>query len=188
MRQFLATLLWEGRARGHEMVGACPDGALLAPLRAEGFRVAPLPLRRTTSPVTQARAFAALVRLLREEKPDLVHAHMPISGFLGRMAAKAAGVPHIAYTCHGFLFNQPSPWPRRVASFAMEWSAGRVTDLFLTVSEEEAADARRLGIARQPIAIGNGLDPAIFHPDPIASARIRGEFGVTDDRVVVIIV
>jgi glycosyltransferase involved in cell wall biosynthesis len=188
MRHFLAPLLREGRARGHEMVGACPDGPLLAPLRAEGFRIMPLPLKRSASPLAQAKGFAALVRLLRAEKPDMVHAHMPLSGFLGRMAARAAGVPRVAYTCHGFLFNQPSPLPRRAASLAMEWSAGKVTDLFMTVSEEEAGDARRLGLARAPVAIGNGRDPAVFHPDPEARLRVRTALGVRQDRVVVVIV
>jgi glycosyltransferase involved in cell wall biosynthesis len=188
MRHFLSPLLREGRARGHEMVGACPEGPLLAPLRAEGFRILPLPLERRASIAAQLRGFLALLDLLRAEKPDIVHAHMPLSGFLARMAAKAAGVPHIAYTCHGFLFNQPSALPRRVASFAMEWSAGRVTDLYLTVSSEEAADARRLLIARRPIAIGNGRDPAIFHPNPAARRRIRASLGVPEDRVVIVIV
>ncbi|MCB8879118.1 glycosyltransferase family 4 protein [Acidisoma cellulosilytica] len=188
MRHFLAPLLREGRARGHEMVGACPDGPLLVPLRAEGFRITPLPLKRSASPIAQLQGFAALVSLLRAEKPDLVHAHMPLSGFWGRMAARAAGVPHIAYTCHGFLFNQPSPWPRRAASFGMEWTAGKITDLYLTVSQEEARDARRLGIARKPIAIGNGRSPAIFHPNPVARARIRDGLGVPEDRVVIVIV
>ena len=71
MRHFLAPLLREGRARGHEMVGACPDGPLLAPLRAESFRLMPLPLKRSASPLAQAAGFAALVRLaaFREARP-----------------------------------------------------------------------------------------------------------------------
>ena len=71
----------------------------------------------------------------------------------------------------------------------MEWLAARVTDVFLTVSEAEAA--RRPPPAHQPrmpIAVGNGRDPAIFHPDPAARARIRAELGVPTDRVVVIAV
>lgn len=188
MRHFLAPLLREGRARGHEMIGACADGPLLAPLRAEGFRIMALPLKRSASPIAQLQGFAALVSLIRAEKPDLVHAHMPLSGFWGRFAAKAAGVPHIAYTCHGFLFNQPSPWPRRAASFAMEWTAGKISDLYLTVSAEEAADARRLLISRRAIAIGNGRDPTVFHPNPEARAHIRAALGVPEDRVVVVIV
>ena len=125
------------------------------------------------------RAFRSLVAILRAEKPDLVHAHMPISGFLARLAARVAGVPKVAYTCHGFLFNHASSsLPRRVLSFVMEWIAARVTDVFLTVSEAEARDARRLHIAAHAEAVRNGRDPAVFRPDPAARDRIRAELGV----------
>ncbi len=120
LAHFLAPLMRGARARGHEVIGVCADGPLLAPIRAEGFRIETPPLVRGLSPSAQARAYAALLALFRAEKPDLVHAHMPISGFLARLAARAAGVPRVAYTCHGFLFNQPAPWPRRAASLAME--------------------------------------------------------------------
>jgi glycosyltransferase involved in cell wall biosynthesis len=185
LRHFLLPLMRGARARGHEVIGVCADGALLADVRAEGFRVETPPLVRSLSPWAQWRAFRGLLALFRAEKPDLVHAHMPISGFLARLAARAAGVPHIAYTCHGFLFNQPAPWPRRAASLVMEWIAGRVTEIFTTVSTEEAADARRLRIAAQPIAIGNGRNPAIFRPNPAARAAVRGALGVPEDRVVI---
>jgi glycosyltransferase involved in cell wall biosynthesis len=188
LRQFLLPLMRGLRARGHEVVGVCAEGPHLDPVRAEGFRVEALPLARSISPVAQFRAFGALVALLRREKPDLVHAHMPISGFLARLAARAAGVPRVAYTCHGYLFNQPGSWTRRAASLAMEWIGGKVTDTYLTVSTDEAADARRLWINRRAVAIGNGRDPARFHPDPAARARIRAEFGVPEERVVVVIV
>ena len=113
---------------------------------------------------------------------------MPISGFLARLAARIAGVPRVAYTCHGFLFNQPGPAWRRALGLAMEWAGGRLTDVTLTVSTEEAADARRLWIARDAVAVGNGRDPARFRPDPAARTRIRQELGVPDHRVVVAIV
>ncbi len=128
------------------------------------------------------------MRLFRAERPDLVHAHMPISGFLARMAARVAGVPRVAYTCHGFLFNQQGSWPRRAAGFVMEWIGGRLTDVFMTVSASEAADARRLRIFRGAETIGNGRDPAVFHPDPAARARIRAALGTPADRVVVVAV
>ncbi len=185
LHHFLLPLMRGARARGHEVIGVCADGPLLADIRAEGFRIETPPLVRGLSPAAQGAAFQALLTLFRVEKPDLVHAHMPISGFLARVAARAAGVPCIAYTCHGFLFNQPAPWPRRAASLAMELTAGRITDIFTTVSTEEAEDARRLRIARNPIAIGNGRDPALFRPDPAARARIRAELGIPDDAVVI---
>jgi glycosyltransferase involved in cell wall biosynthesis len=188
LRHFLLPLMRGAAARGHEVIGVCADGPLLADVRAEGLRVEPLPLARSLSPAAQWRAFRALLQLIRRERPDIVHAHMPISGFLARLAAAAAGVPVVAYTCHGFLFNQPGPWWRRAISLAMEWVAGRVTSIYTTVSMEEAADARRLRIHPRAVGIGNGRNPARFHPDPAARTRIREALGCTPAAVAIVIV
>ena len=188
LRHFLLPLMRAIRARGHEVIGACAEGPLLREVRAEGFRVAGLPLERTLSAGAHWRAYRALVALFRAERPDLVHAHMPISGFLARIAARAAGVPRVAYTGHGFWFNAPGAVPCRAVGFAMEWLAARCTDVFMTVSAEEAADARRLGISGSALAVGNGRDPALFHPDPDARAAVRRALGVDEDRVVALAV
>ncbi len=188
LRHFLLPLMRGLRDRGHEAVGASAEGPLLDVARGEGFRVVGVPLKRSLSPVASWRALRALRALIRVEKPDLVHGHMPISGFLARLAARLEGVPRVAYTCHGFMFNQPGPWWRRGLGLVIEWLGGRMTDVYLTVSSEEAADARRLGIARHAVACGNGRDPARFRPDPAARARIRAELGVPEGRVVVIVV
>jgi glycosyltransferase involved in cell wall biosynthesis len=189
LRHFLLPLMRAIRDRGHEVVGVCAEGPLLDDVRKEGFRVIAIPFVRRLSPLAHLRAFRSLVAILSAEKPDLVHAHMPISGFVARLAARTAGVPKVAYTCHGFLFNHvASSLPRRGLSFAMEWIAARVTNVFLTVSEAEAQDARRLHIAANAEPVGNGRDPAIFRPDPVARARIRTDLGVSQARVVIIAV
>ncbi|GBQ35689.1 glycosyltransferase family 4 protein [Gluconacetobacter azotocaptans] len=188
LRHFLLPLMRGLRARGHEVIGGCADGALLADVRAEGFRVEALPMARSFSPLAQGRALVALIRLIRRERPDIVHAHMPISGLLARLAARLCGVPCVAYTCHGFLFNQPGSRLRRGVSLVLEWCAGRITDRYFTVSSQEADDARRLHIHPAATAVGNGRDPAVFHPDAQARTRIRAELGVPDDAVVIIVV
>jgi glycosyltransferase involved in cell wall biosynthesis len=188
LRHFLVPLMRGIRARGHTVVGACADGPLLDAVRDEGFRIARLPPMRSFSPAEQVQAFGALLRLIRQERPDIVHAHMPISGFLGRVAARAAGTRVVAYTCHGFLFNQPGSWPRRAASFAMEWIGGRMTDVYMTVSSDEAEDARRLGISRRAVPVWNGRDPSVYRPDPDARTRIRAALGGPEDRLVVTVV
>jgi len=188
LRHFLLPLMRAAQARGHEVLGVCADGPLLADVRAAGLRTAPLPMARSLSPGAQWRALWAMVALFRAERPDMVHAHMPISGVLARLAARIAGVPRVAYTCHGFLFNQPGPWWRRALGLGMEWFGGRLTDVTLTVSTEEAADARRLWIARGAVPVGNGRDPARFRPSAAARARVRRELDVPDTQVVIVIV
>ncbi|NHN90901.1 glycosyltransferase [Acetobacter sicerae] len=188
LRHFLLPLMRQLRAEGHDVIGCCAEGPLLQDARAEDFRIVAVPMARSFSLKAQTRAFIALLRVIRQEKPDLVHAHMPISGLLARFAAKLCGVPCIAYTCHGYLFNQPGSFFRHALAFTLEWLAGRITDIYLTVSQEEAQDARRLHIHSNPIAVGNGRDPEIFHPDLVARERIRTSLNVPSDRVVMVAV
>ena len=188
LRHFVLPLMRAIRARGHEVIGVCAEGPLLDGPRAEGFRIMGMPLERRVSPLAHWRAFRALVRLFRAERPDLVHAHMPISGFLARIAAWWVGVPRVAYTCHGFVFNQEGRWPRRFAGLCMEWIAGRLTDVFTTVSAADAEDARRLHIFAGAAVVGNGRDPQRFRPDASVRRRVRAALGVASDRVVVLAV
>ncbi|HET8995401.1 MAG TPA: glycosyltransferase family 4 protein, partial [Acetobacteraceae bacterium] len=166
----------------------CADGRLLDLVRAEGFRVITVPMQRRVAPLAHLHALRHLVAVMRAERPDLVHAHMPISGFLARIAARIAGVPRVAYTCHGFLFNYQTAWLHRAAGLLMECVAAPLTDVYLTVAESEAADARRLHFSRTAVAVGNGRDPARFRPDPEARARLRAAFGTPAERPVVIAV
>ncbi|MCA3356704.1 MAG: glycosyltransferase family 4 protein [Roseomonas sp.] len=188
MRHFILPLMRGARARGHEVVGLCAEGPLLEIPRAEGFRIEAMPMARSMNPLAQWRAYTAVRDFLKREHCDLVHAHMPISGLIGRAAARAAGVPRIAYTCHGFLFNQPGPWWRRALALHLERAAGRITHVYLTVSAEEAEDARRLGIHPHATAILNGRDPAQFHPNADARRSLRAELGADPDDCVIIAV
>ncbi|MDG6095333.1 glycosyltransferase family 4 protein [Acetobacter sp. AN02] len=188
LHHFLLPLMEALRERGDEVIGVCADGPLLREARSRGFRIIPVPMARSFSPFRHIRALLALIRVIRRERPDLVHAHMPISGLLARLAARLCGVPVIAYTCHGYLFNQPGPLWRRALALVLEWLAGRVTDICMTVSEEEARQARRLGIHAEAVATGNGRDPKRFRPDPQARSEVRAELGIPDDRVVIVVV
>jgi glycosyltransferase involved in cell wall biosynthesis len=129
---------------------------------------------------------------LRAEKFDMVHVLTPVAALAGRLAAWRAGVPHIVYTAHGFYFHEHMPWPKRAAHIGLEWLAGRTTDLLLTQAQEDAATARRLGLARGPIhAIGNGSYPARFRPalpHETMRADIRAALGTPPDRPVILMV
>ncbi|WP_068168140.1 glycosyltransferase family 4 protein [Neokomagataea thailandica] len=188
LKQFLFPLMQALRAAGHDVQGGCAEGPDLAPVRQDGFVVHSLPMARSFSPIAQGRALWVLIRLIRRERPDMVHGHMPISGILARIAAKICGVPIIAYTGHGFLFNQPGSCLRRWLSLVLEFIAGRITDLYMTVSVEEARDARRLHLNAHPLAIGNGRDPQRFRPDDAVRRRVRAALGVAEDVPVVIAV
>jgi glycosyltransferase involved in cell wall biosynthesis len=189
---FLLPLMQAMAAAGHEVVGVSSDGPLLAEVRKAGIRVETAPIARSFNLAAHFRAYRALVALFRRERFDLVHVHTPVASLIGRLAAWRAGVPRIVYTAHGFYFHEHMAWPKRWAFMALEWLAGRVTDVLFTQAEEDAATARCAGLIRGTLveAIGNGVDPLAFHPaaDPAERRGLRAAIGTPDDAVVIVMI
>jgi glycosyltransferase involved in cell wall biosynthesis len=87
-------------------------------------------LVRPVHPLKDFIAFRKLEKILRGQKPDLVHTHSGKAGILGRLAAKRAGVPVIIHHIHGPSFGN---FQGRVANLlftAAEKHAAKVTDHF----------------------------------------------------------
>ncbi len=190
---FLLPLMRETAARGHEVVGVCADGPLVERVRDAGIRVETVPIERSFNIASHWRTYRDLVALFRRERFDLVHVHTPVAALVGRLAARRASVPTIAYTAHGFYFHDRMPAWKRLPFIALEWMAGRLTDIMFTQSAEDADTARRLGLCRTGniTAIGNGADPGRFHPpgpkDP-ERAALRRELGATESDAVILMV
>jgi glycosyltransferase involved in cell wall biosynthesis len=117
-------------------------------------------LRRRASPIADCRALWQLHRRIRGMRVDIVHTHTSKAGFLGRLAARMAGVPRIVHTPHGHVFDGYfSPAATR-AYILLERLAARWTDRIITLSDGEARDHLRLGIGRpeQFITIPSGVN------------------------------
>jgi glycosyltransferase involved in cell wall biosynthesis len=87
-------------------------------------------LVRPVHPLKDFITLRKLEKILREQKPDLVHTHSGKAGILGRLAAKRAGVPVIIHHIHGPSFGN---FQGALANFiftAAEKRAAKVTDHF----------------------------------------------------------
>ncbi len=95
------------RDAGFEVVVATRIGDGQAAIAAEGFRVVPLDWQRgSANPLRELGAVAAIYRLYRRERPDIVH-HVAMKPVLeGSLAAFLARVPAVvnALTGLGYLF------------------------------------------------------------------------------------
>lgn len=189
---FLLPLMEAMRAEGHEVVGVCAEGKLLDGVRAIGFRVETIEIERSYNLFRHFGSYRRLKALFKRERFDIVHAHTPVASLIGRFAAWRAGVPIIVYTAHGFYFHERMVWWKRAIFVALEWLAGRVTDILFTQAEEDAETARRLKLIRGKTieAIGNGVDPRRFRPAKSAQERnaVRKSIGAAPDAVAVMTV
>lgn len=127
----------------------------------------------------------SLWRLCRREKFDLVATHTSKGGFLGRLAARWAGVPHIVHHAHGFAFNKVLPPRTKRFYIALERFAARASDLIISVNDEHRSTAIELGIeAPERIrTIHNGIDVGAFTVSDRTAERRRLGF---DDSTLLI--
>jgi glycosyltransferase involved in cell wall biosynthesis len=182
------------RDEGYDVTSISADGPHVPALEAEGIRhVALRHATRRWDPGADGRLSAELYSLFRRERYDLVHTHNPKPGILGRPAARAAGVPVVVNTVHGYYATPEDRARRRVPVMALERIAARFSDLELFQSREDLEWAVRAGIVpkRRASYLGNGIDVRRFSTDAVSSARIaelRSEFGIPDGAPVVGIV
>lgn len=109
--------------------------------------------------IADLSCLATLKRTLREIQPDLVHTHESKAGILGRLAARAAGVPIIVHGVHILPFVGVS-WPRSAIYLAMERHCARMTDYYISVSDEmqKLCLSRGLGRPDQHSVVPSGMD------------------------------
>jgi glycosyltransferase involved in cell wall biosynthesis len=181
------------QARGHDVYllsgpTAGPEGSLVEQASGGQYAFEEIPdLVRQISPWRDGRALLALLRRLRDLRPEVVHTHSSKAGVLGRVAARQAGVPIIVHTIHGMSFNRTQ---RQIVQsaycLAERYCAGKCQAI---VSVAEAmtrqALAARIGRPEQYHTIRSGMVVEDFNPQAHISAETRRRWPVDEQTVVV---
>lgn len=155
--------------------------ALVGPFVAAGIPVHCLNYRRAADIGVVGR----LEALLRRERIDLVHAHLPVPGVLARLAQRRGAVRRVVYTEHSM------PSHHRSLSRVLNAATYRMNDAVIAVSEGIAREvARRLGGAHRGadrlFTIPNAVDVEELERVPVSREAVRREFGFPDDARLVV--
>jgi glycosyltransferase involved in cell wall biosynthesis len=105
-------------------------------------------LGREIAPLKDLMALAGLARLMRAWRPQIVHTHTAKAGLLGRLAARAAGVPTVVHTFHGHVLRGYFTPPKQALFRRLEALLARAADALVAVSESVKQDLVALGVAR----------------------------------------
>jgi glycosyltransferase involved in cell wall biosynthesis len=143
-------------------------------------------LVRPIHPLKDWLALRQLEKILRQQKPDIVHTHSGKAGILGRLAARHAGVPIIIHHIHGPSFG---PFQGAAANWiftAAERQAAKVTTHFICSAQAMTRLYLAAGIGRPEVftRIFSG-----FPVEPFLNATndpaLRSKLGLAPDAFVI---
>src|SRR3954447_15240974 len=125
-----------------------------------------------------------VAQILRREKPDLVQTWLFDADMAGGIAAWMTGVP-VIWNIRASLSD--SGWRPLASSLRLRLVA-RVCAAISGIVPRNIISCSRAGVNRnlrhyrqeKIRVIANGVDAALFKPDPIARAEVRAELGVED--------
>ncbi|HVM18214.1 MAG TPA: glycosyltransferase family 4 protein [Gaiellaceae bacterium] len=183
-RGYRTTLVAGSLARGEGSMAFVAEQLGAAP-------VAIAQLSREISPLRDAVAVLRLARLIREERPQILHTHTAKAGALGRIAALLAGGPRrpiVVHTFHGHVLRGYFGPLRATAFRLLERYLARTTDALVAVSPEVRDDLVRLGVARAAkfAVVRLGIDlPSRVAPEADGRGPTRRLLGVGEERFMV---
>jgi glycosyltransferase involved in cell wall biosynthesis len=180
-RGYETTLVAGSLARGEDSMAFVADARDVQIVRIDE-------LGREISPLRDLVATLRLARLIRRERPDILHTHTAKAGTVGRVAALLAGrrgPPIVVHTFHGHVLRGYfGPLRSRFFRMLERWLAARTTAL-IAVSPQVRDDLVALGVAPANrfavIRLGIELDERIA-PAQNGRAESRRYLGIGDDR------
>lgn len=165
-----------------------PEGSLAEEAKKDGVYLIIFPqLRRAINPFLDVMSLLKLYRFIKKERIQIVHTHSSKAGILGRLAAKAAGVPVIIHTIHGLPFH---PYQNRAVNWLyrkLERLAGSWTTKIITVSDAMLEGACSAGVAPREkfVTIYSGIETEKFVDLKCDVNAIKARLGIPVNAPVV---
>ena len=174
----------------YEVELACaPGGKLIDLIRGQGMKVRLFKnLVQPLHPLKDLLGLIDLTRFLRKKRYHIVHTHNSKAGFIGRLAAKWAGVPIIVHTVHGFAFHDREPAWRQILFRNLERLASRWCDKMVFISQPLIDWALRDRITRREkiLKIYSGIELDHFKPVPDGEKKaLKEAWGISEEAPVV---
>ncbi|SHJ59794.1 Glycosyltransferase involved in cell wall bisynthesis [Arenibacter nanhaiticus] len=182
----------------YEVVGiASYENGLLDKMgKQEGIRVIPVEMTRTISPLKDLKATWQIYKILKKEKPFMVHTHTPKAGTLGMFAAFLARVPHRMHTIAGMPLLEARGSKRLLLDYVEKITYSCATMIYPnSFGLKEIIIQNKYTTPNKIKVIGNGssngIDTSQFDPKTVNESekeKLRKKLGIGLNDIVYVFV
>lgn len=183
-QRYVLDLATEAKKRGHEVsVLLGGSGTLVKELERANIRIIPLPyVERDIAFTKEVKAFVDLLKILRRERPEVLHLNSSKMGILGVLAGRILGIRKIIFTSHGWPFNEKRHWLSLLFIEELSWLTVLLSHKTICVSEQVRRDMESKPLIKKKlVVIHNGIEKFPVLSRPLA----RKELSIKDEEFVV---
>jgi glycosyltransferase involved in cell wall biosynthesis len=148
-------------------------------------------LGRELRPLRDLSTAWALWRVLRKERPDIVHTHKAKAGAIGRLVARLAGVKVVVHTYHGHVFHGYFSPAKTRLFLAIERALAPLTTRLVAPSQklvDELSGKYRIADASRFAVVPLGFDLSPFSRCEEHRGQLRARLGVDDTQKLIAII
>ena len=147
---------------------------------------------RSPFKLNNLKAIKQLMKVIMEEKYDIIHTHTPMGSVVTRLAAKKARKKYgvrVIYTAHGLHFYKGAPLKNWLLFYPVEKYLSRYTDTIILINKEDYDLAKRKFKSKNIEYVpGVGIDEEKFNFKMTKKEKhdLRESLGLKDDDFVMI--
>ncbi|MBI4088976.1 glycosyltransferase [Candidatus Kaiserbacteria bacterium] len=154
-----------------------PTGLLAEKLVATGIQV--ISVRNFMRDISFLREFKTLfelVRIFKNQTPDVIHLNSSKAGGIGAFAGRLARVPKIVFTSHGLAYDEDRPILTRALIWFATWMTIILSHATIVISNDTYRRAKDLPFcARKVHLVYNGIAEIKFVDRDDARINIMGQ-------------
>ncbi len=169
-----------------EVVVACGEGvSLKEKLNEQGIRVINLEAsKRNINILRDAKLFFDLIKIIRDEKPDILHLNSSKIGGLGSLAGRIEAVPNIIFTAHGWAFNENRSLISKIIIKLLHTITVLLSHKTIAVAEKIKTSISSFSFVRNKIVV---IHNGIKNYKLLTIKESRDKLGVAEDKKATII-
>jgi glycosyltransferase involved in cell wall biosynthesis len=182
---------------GFEVVAISADGKEVADIvRNEQCKHLVIPMTRTIAPLSDLRAVISMYKIIRREKPDIVHSHTPKAGIVAMLASYLARVPVRMHTVAGLPLMEAKGTKRKLLNIIEKLTYACASKIYPN-SKNQARFIIEHGFTKpKKIKVlgngsSNGIDTEYYHANPDIieqSKQLKTKLGISHENFVFIFV
>lgn len=180
-----------------KVIGVSSPGQELEEVKLEeAIEVVPIEMSRKITPIRDIKSLWNTYRLLKKERPQIVHTHTPKAGIVGMLAAKLAGVPHRLHTVAGLPLMEATGTKRKILDFVEKLTYSSATGVYPNskglydfILQHNYTNKSKLKVIGN--GSSNGIDTSYFSSKQITEDQkklLKNELNIEDSDFVFVFV